>query len=328
MNNRFRLLSNQQPLPAQYKGGIVAIGNFDGVHRGHQAVIAKACEIAENLGRPAMAYTFEPHPRSFFKPESPVFRLTPPDAKALLFRALQLDACVVKNFDEALAGLTPTQFIGQHLHDNMQAAHIVVGHDFHFGKSREGTPDFLKTHAREFGIEVTLVDAEKAQDNEAVSSSRIRRSLEEGNVALANLHLGYRWFVMGEVQHGDKRGRNLGFPTANIMLGEDCRLKHGVYAARARENGAWYGAAVHFGSRVQFGGGAPLLEVYLLDFSGDLYGADLRVEFADFVRGEEKFDSVEKLVAQMGRDVGVVRAIIAKTVTGAQSELQAKLENL
>ncbi|MES2906448.1 MAG: bifunctional riboflavin kinase/FAD synthetase [Pseudomonadota bacterium] len=323
----FEIFSHNDQLPDRFANAVMAIGNFDGVHLGHQAVISAARLIAQREGRAALALTFSPHPRSFFKPDAPVFQLTSLAEKAQLFEATGLQGMIVKTFDAALAGMSADDFVAM-LVDGYRASHIVAGYDFHFGKGRTGTPDVLRELAKQRGADVTLIAPQNGADNLAVSSSAIRDALENGDVPRANNLLGYRWFKEGEVQHGDKRGRALGFPTANVALSPDCRLKHGVYAARAQAGGFWYAAAVHFGGRIQFGGGAPLLEAHVLDFSGDLYGQKLRIEFIDFERAEEKFEDVEMLVRQMGRDVDAVRAKVAKAVAAPVTFLQAKFEQI
>ncbi len=322
----FQLVQTGDPLPKALRQGVIAIGNFDGVHLGHQAVLGKALEIAQREGVPALALTFEPHPRDFFKSGQPVFRLTPAPEKALLLKAVGLDGMAVRSFDAALSALTPQAFFEQFLVQEFGARHLVVGKDFHFGKNRAGTPDLLKELGRAVGIGISFLPPQRDEAGEVISSSRIRAALEGGDVEQANRLLGYRWFVEGIVQHGDKRGRALGFPTANIALPASCRLKYGVYAGRACVDGYWFAAALHFGTRAQFGDGPPLLEAYLLDFNGELYGKTLRVEFMAFLRHEQKFENVQGLVAQMQQDVERARALVSIHIIRPQSALQGRLE--
>ncbi len=324
----FQSIDIHSPFPQDLRGAVVAIGNFDGVHLGHQAVLAKALEIGAAQNRKVLALTFEPHPRAFFKPQPPLFRLTPPEEKLLLFEAFGLDGAIIEAFNSNLAQMSAAAFIAELLGQKCGAAHIVAGHDFHFGKGREGSPATLPALALQNKMGVTLVEAETGDGTTAISSSAIRASLHGGDINTANKDLGYRWCVGGKVQNGDKRGRTLGFPTANVALGEGFGLKHGVYAARVFVKGAWYGAAVHFGTRVQFGGGAPLLEAYILDFKGDLYGAALHVEFIRFLRGEKKFADVAALVAQMKQDVDAARQAISATLRAPQTLLQSRIEQL
>jgi riboflavin kinase/FMN adenylyltransferase len=295
----FSLVRSLGDVPEALKGGAVAIGNFDGVHLGHKAVLAAAREVAN--GGPALALTFEPHPRTFFRPEHPIPRLTPPREKRLLLSHEALDGMVELTFDAALAGLTAEEFITAVLVDALEASAVVVGWDFHFGKNRGGSPAFLQDAGPRHGFEVRVVEA--FGGDAPVSSSRIRDLLRAGEVADANRLLGHRWFVLGDVVHGDKRGRELGYPTANIALPAETPLAHGVYAVRVAFDGVIRDGVASFGRRPQFHDDAPpLLEPYVFDFKGDLYGKTLGVEFIARLRSEQKFDSVDALVSQMHRD--------------------------
>jgi riboflavin kinase/FMN adenylyltransferase len=288
----------------------VAIGNFDGVHRGHQALIAAAREAGEALGRPAAALTFEPHPRSFFRPDAPLFRLTPELVKLVLLERHGLEGAFVRRFDSSLASLSAEAFVSELLVADLGVAGVVVGHDFHFGRGREGDPALLQELCRVNDLSCTVVPT-VAEAGRIVSSSVIRTALERGEVALANGFLGYRWFVREEVRHGDKRGRTLGYPTANLRLSDNCRLRHGIYAVRAILDGRSHDAVANFGRRPTFDNGAPLLEVHLFDFAGDLYGRMLDVEFVDWIRDEARFDALDGLVAQMDLDCAQARAMLA-----------------
>jgi riboflavin kinase/FMN adenylyltransferase len=296
-------------------GVVVAIGNFDGLHRGHRGVIGRARAMAARLGRPCAVLTFEPHPADFFAKKSVIFRLTPHDAKAAFLEKLGLDGLITLTFDGALAGLTAQQFIDDVLLRRLGVSGVVVGYDFHFGAKRQGTPDFLKAEGARQGFEVEIVER-ISQDEEgsldAVSSTATREALQRGDVALAGRLLGHLWFVEGEVLHGRKVGRTIGFPTANIALDPSCRLMHGIYAVTLSVDGRTYGGAANFGTRPTFDDGPPLLEVYVLDFDGDLYGKMVEVAFVGFIRPEAKFDSVEALVARMRQDVEEARAMLAR----------------
>ena len=215
-------------------GAVVAIGNFDGVHRGHTALLRTAMAVARERGLAALALTFEPHPRTIFKPEAPVFRLTPLPAKARILTAVGLDGLVVIPFDRTFSTLTADAFVEDILVDRLRIEGVAVGRDFHFGKGRGGSAATLAAHGRSLGFSVTVVDPVVGDSGETVSSSSIRDALAAGDVAMANDLLGHRWFVVGEVVTGDRRGRTLGFPTANIRLAADCRLRHGVYAVTLR----------------------------------------------------------------------------------------------
>ncbi|HEY8565452.1 MAG TPA: bifunctional riboflavin kinase/FAD synthetase [Beijerinckiaceae bacterium] len=297
--------------PGPLAGAIVAIGNFDGVHRGHKALLAAAGQAARTAGRPAAVLTFEPHPRSYFRPNVPLFRLTPEAEKLLALERLGLDGAFVRRFDAGLAGLTAEAFVDQLLVTGMQASGVVVGHDFRFGRDRAGTVERLADLCAARGLSCAVLPA-VLDGAEPVSSSRIRAALTAGDVAEANGLLGHRWFVTGEVRHGDKRGRTLGYPTANQRLPETCDLRHGIYAVRVRlADGSLRAGVASFGRRPTFDDGAPRLETFLFDFAGDLYGQDLAVEFAAFIRGEERFDSAEALIARMDEDSRQAREILA-----------------
>jgi riboflavin kinase/FMN adenylyltransferase len=304
-------------LPASLRGAHVAIGNFDGMHRGHQAVLAATLDRAHAAGRPALALTFEPHPRSYFAPDNPVFRLTPPDAKARLAAALGLDGLVVVPFDGEFAALSADDFVARVLVDGLGLANATVGWDFHFGKGRSGSPAFLSAAGARHGFGVDVVEPHTAEDGALVSSSRIRAALEAGDLAEAAGLLGYRWFVEGAIVGGDRRGRDLGFPTANMRLSDDCRLKHGVYAVIFTVDGVAHLGAANWGRRPQFDDGAPVLETHVLDFSGDLYGKTADVTFVSYLRPEAKFASLDGLIEQMKVDCAEARAVLSAIGPGS-----------
>lgn len=292
-------------VPAALTGGTVAIGNFDGVHRGHQSVLSAALDGPS----PALALTFEPHPRAFFGGKA-IFRLTPEEEKARLVTAFGLAACVVAPFDGALAALTADAFIEEVLVRRLAARHVVVGHDFKFGAKRSGSAETLAEAGRRHGFKVTIVPA-YADGDTVISSSRIRTLLAEGEVAAAGALLGYRYQVRGPVRHGEKRGRTLGYPTANLALAPENELRHGIYAVRAEAAGRWHDGVASFGRRPTFDNGAPLLETFIFDFKGDLYDKPLTVTLVKFQRPELKFDGLDALVAQMDRDSADARAALA-----------------
>ncbi|MGV6872673.1 bifunctional riboflavin kinase/FAD synthetase [Pseudochelatococcus sp. B33] len=307
-------------LPELLSRPVIAIGNFDGVHRGHQAVIAAARDLAHRQGRPAAVLTFEPHPRAFFAPQRPMFRLTPAPLKAAIAQGFGIDVVIVFTFDAAFAARTAAQFIDDILIGHYGAAGVVVGHDFHFGKGREGSPAFLQRHAQGLSLPVTVVHPVSDGDR-PVSSSAIRAALADGDIATANRLLGYRWIVQAEIVHGDARGRTLGYPTANMRLSPDTGLRHGIYAVRARVDGIVRDGVASFGRRPTFDDGLALLEVHLFDFAGDLYGKRPEVEFLAWIRPELKFDSVEALVARMDEDSRHARAALAVRQEGVVSLL-------
>jgi riboflavin kinase/FMN adenylyltransferase len=314
MKPSFTVIRDATPAAEIPRGAVVAMGNFDGVHLGHRAVIAAALKMAEAHGRPALAVTFEPHPRRFFSPHTPQFRLTDEAAKLRLLAGTGLTGAVVMTFDKTRAGTTAQDFIHHDLVERLGISGIAVGYDFHFGKGRVGSPGLLVNEAPRLGIEVDVqphVDIEERP----VSSSTIRMALAEGQIEDATRMLGGPWFVTGEVIHGEKRGRDLGYPTANIRLDDSCGLRHGIYAVRVgRGQGkdqVRLDGVASFGRRPTFDNGAPLLEVFLFDFKGDLYGEALDVAFIAFIREELKFDSVEALVTRMDNDSAIARAALA-----------------
>jgi riboflavin kinase/FMN adenylyltransferase len=292
----------------------VAMGNFDGVHLGHRAVIAAALEMGRAHGRPALAVTFEPHPRRYFSPHTPQFRLTDEANKLRLLAATGLSGAVVMTFDKARAGTSAQDFIHHDLIERLGISGIAVGYDFHFGKGRVGSPSLLVAEAPRLGIEVD-VQPHIDIDERPVSSSAIRMALAEGQIADATAMLGGPWFVTGEVIHGEKRGRDLGYPTANIRLDHNCGLRHGIYAVRVgRGQGidqVRLDGVASFGRRPTFDNGAPLLEIFLFDFNGDLYGETLDVAFIGLIREELKFDHVEALIQRMDEDSAEARAQLA-----------------
>ena len=314
MTNGFTVIRDTTPADAIPRGAVVAMGNFDGVHLGHRAVIAAALQMGRSHGKPAFAVTFEPHPRSFFSPNSPQFRLSDETNKLRLLAGTGLAGAVVMTFDKARAGTTAQDFIHHDLVARLGISGIAVGYDFHFGKGRVGSPSLLVSEAPRLGIEVD-VQAHVDIAERPVSSSAIRMALAEGQIDDATAMLGGPWFVTGEVIHGEKRGRDLGYPTANIRLDKNCSLKHGIYAVRVgRGQGKdqeRFDAVASFGRRPTFDNGAPLLEVFLFGFQGDLYGAALDVAFIGFIRDELKFDSVDALIRQMNDDSARARAQLA-----------------
>jgi riboflavin kinase/FMN adenylyltransferase len=314
MTPGFTVIRDTTPAAAIPKGAVVAMGNFDGVHLGHRAVIAAALQMGQAHGRPALAVTFEPHPRSFFSPNSPQFRLTDETGKLRLLAGTGLAGAVVMTFDKTRAGTTAQDFIHHDLIGRLGISGIAVGYDFHFGKGRVGSPSLLVSEAPRLGIEVD-VQAHVDIEERPVSSSAIRMALAEGQIADATAMLGGPWFVTGQVIHGEKRGRELGYPTANIRLDKHCGLKHGIYAVRVgRGQGkdqVRFDGVASFGRRPTFDNGAPLLEIFLFDFKGDLYGAALDTAFIAFIRDELKFDSVDALVHQMDDDSAKARAALA-----------------
>ncbi|HUL89732.1 MAG TPA: bifunctional riboflavin kinase/FAD synthetase [Pseudolabrys sp.] len=282
-------------------GAVVAIGNFDGVHRGHRAVIGAARERARTLGRKAAALTFTPHPRLFLRPQDALFQLSSDRDKLRLLAATGLDGAIVMNFDAALATTLAEDFIGKILVGALGIGGAAIGFDFHFGKNRAGSPTFLAEQGARLGFAVDIAPPLE-DEGRPVSSGAVRAALAAGRVVEAAELLGGPWFVSGEVIHGDKRGRELGFPTANLKLSPSCALKHGIYAVRADIAGTRHDGVASFGRRPMFDDGAPLLEVFLFDFDGDLYGQAIDVAFIGWIRHEQKFESIETLKRHMTVD--------------------------
>jgi len=310
--------------PPGLERAVYAIGNFDGVHLGHAAVIARTRALAAERGTPAAVLTFEPHPADYFAGRPVVFRLTPLPIKARIFQSFGLTGAAALTFDAALAGLTAEEFVDQALMTRLSVGAVVVGWDFHFGKARGGTPDFLVRAGQRRGFAVEVVPkVETPIDGRAeiVSSSTIRRALERGDVELAARGLGRNYLVAGTVVRGQKLGRELGVPTANLALEPTNRLAFGVYAVRAAVGGKSHGAVASFGVRPTVNPGAPILEVHLFDFSGDLYGQQMEVEFLARLREERKFGSLDALKAAMADDMAKARAIVAARKLGDSGQI-------
>ena len=308
-----RIFRHFAELPAAVRGGVVALGNFDGVHLGHQAVIGTALARAKNHGAPAGVMTFEPHPRSVFTPDQPPFRLTPFRIKARLIETLGVDFLLMQHFDKAFAGHTAEQFIEEVLIKGLGVRAVVTGHDFRFGKARAGNVEMLRGRPE---FETVTVDAQGGSDGQVYSSNLIRQNLLEGRPDQAAALLGRAWEIEGRVETGDQRGRTIGFPTANIHLGDYMRPAVGVYAVRAGiDQGAdtvWHDGVANLGRRPTFEKQDVILEAHLFDFDGDLYGRHLRVAMAGYIRSERKFDGLASLKAQIVEDCETARAILSE----------------
>ncbi|HEY7811225.1 MAG TPA: bifunctional riboflavin kinase/FAD synthetase [Allosphingosinicella sp.] len=304
-------LDGGSAVPQALRGGIVALGNFDGFHRGHQAVVGQAVARARAEGRPALVATFDPHPVRHFRPDAEPFRLTSLDQRQRLFAEAGADGMIVFRFDEALAATSAEDFVGERLVQLIGAAGVVTGDDFTFGRGRSGDVAVLKRLGQEHGLSVDAVGPVE-QDGEPVSSSRIREALKVGDCATATRLLTRPFAIEGVVEHGDKRGRTLGYPTANLSLGKYLRPRFGIYAVRGwLPGGALVGGAANIGVRPTFDPPKELLEPFFFDFSGDLYGQKIEVELVSFIRPEAKFDSLEALTAKMDADCSEARARLA-----------------
>ena len=311
MTNGFVLATDPMQPPHGLIGAVYAIGNFDGLHLGHRAVIERAVALAKERAAPSALLTFEPHPADFFAGRPVVFRLTPSLDKAAVCARLGLTGFVLIRFDASLAAMSAEDFITKILVARLGAAAVIVGWDFHFGKGRSGSPTTLAEAGLRhgFGVEI-LAKVEDAAG--VVSSSAIRKALERGDLAAAARGLGRNYSLSGQVIAGQRLGRTLGVPTANIALEPTNRLAHGIYAVVARLDGRAFPAVASFGTRPTVDDGPPLLEVHLLDFDGDLYGREIEVEFIERIRDELKFDSLPLLVAEMTRDKQRTREILAE----------------
>ncbi len=294
-------------MPESLRGAIIALGNFDGFHLGHQAVVGEALAWARSENRPCIVATFDPHPMRHFQPQVEPFRLTTLDQRQELFAAAGADAMLVFHFDGAMAGQSAADWADGMISRHLGAAGIVTGEDFTFGKARGGNPALL----RERGVETRTVAA--VHDAEGpISSSRIRAALKAGDCVTATRLLTRPFAVRGIVQHGDKLGRTIGFPTANLDLGGYLRPLYGIYAVTGLlPDGRVVNGAANVGIRPTFDPPKELLEPYFFDFEGDLYGQEVEVAFHHFLRGEAKFDSIEALTAQMAKDCDVARALLA-----------------
>lgn len=310
-----RVVHGTDAVPPEAKGAVLALGNFDGVHRGHQALIGRAIAEAKRLGRPAGVLLFEPHPREFFTPGAPHFRLTPLDEKLAVLDGMGLDLAVVVPFDAALARLDAGRFIEDILVAALGVAHIVVGYHFFFGRDRGGSSETLHAAGEAHGFGVTVVEP-VADRGEPFSSTAIRLALAEGDVKGAAGLLGRPWRVRGPVIGGARRGTGLGFPTANIALPKGTALGHGIFAVRVRLDGRPFDGAAYLGTRPTFDDGMPVLEVFLFDFDEEIYGREIEVSFIDKVRDDRKFSNADELVRQMHEDCARAMEILAASATG------------
>jgi riboflavin kinase/FMN adenylyltransferase len=304
-----QLYHDYKNLPSAARGGVLAIGNFDGVHRGHQALLAAARVSADKNGTPMGVMTFEPHPRRLFRPDDPPFRITPPAVKHRRLAESGVDFILSLPFDWNFASQSAQDFIDRVLKAGPDPAHIVVGSDFAFGQLRKGTPQTL----RDAGFAVTVLDKVADEGEDPLSSSRIREALCRGEIATANDMLGWAWEIEGIVVKGDQRGRTIGFPTANVMLGDTLHPAYGIYATWVQIEGEaqWRPAATNIGIRPMFELKVGQVEAYIMDYSGDLYGTALRIRPVARLRGEAKFDSLDALVAQIEKDCADARDILS-----------------
>lgn len=304
-------LTCDRPVPDPLRGGVVALGNFDGFHGGHQAVVGRALARGRELGRPVLVASFDPHPVRFFHPDAPPFRLTTLDQRARLFGAAGADAMLVFRFDAALAKVSPEDFVREWLIGRAGATHVVTGRDFTFGKGRAGNVDVLAELGKKHQLATEWVEP-VADEQGPISSSRIRDALTAGEPEEAARLLTRPFAIEGVVRHGDKLGRTIGFPTANLELGTYLRPAFGVYAVRGRlPDGRLLGGAANIGIRPQFQPPKELLEPHFFDFSEELYGRTIEVELISFLRPEAKFDGLDALTRQIAADCAEARKRLA-----------------
>lgn len=317
---RMRLFRHYENVPADCRGAVITLGNFDGFHRGHQAVLGEAARIAERRGLPLAVLTTEPHPRDYFAPGSEPFRLTPFRSKAHYFEKFGVDTLFVLPFDATLAAMAAQDFVAGILLGGLAAAEVVVGYDYRFGHQRGGGLDVLRWMGEMEGFDVSVTGPAN-NDGEIYSSTVIRGHLAAGRPLRAALSLGHWWRIEGRVLEGERRGRRIGFPTANLRLEEYLNPARGVYAVRATiADGPGAGrheGVANFGRRPTFGGDGLLLEVHLFDFSEDIYGAHVAVDLIDFIRPERKFDGIESLRAQIAQDRRRAQAILGDPANAA-----------
>ena len=307
-----RIVRDWRGLSDADRGAAVAVGAFDGVHRGHQAVIAEARAAAARLGAPLGVVSFDPHPRRWFQPDAAPFRLMTADQMAEALGPLGVDILYLLPFDGEMAGMSDAGFAERVLAQGLGARHAGVGFDFTFGKGRSGSPEALRTYGERLGFTVSVAERIDDPDGLKLSSSAVREALKAGDMDRAAAILGRPFAIRGEVIHGDKRGRAIGVPTANIDLGDYMRPAYGVYAIRARlKDGRTIDGVASLGVRPMYAVERPLLEAWLFDFDGDLYGQALDVQLIAWLRGEEIFDGLDALKAQIGRDAAAARAVLA-----------------
>jgi len=301
-------------ITASLRGGVFALGNFDGVHRGHQAVVRAAIDKARGMGIPARVLTLEPHPRTILRPELGPFRLTPADIKIRILRALGVDDVIIQPFTTEFAQLSAADFAQHYLINKLGVQHVIAGYDFVFGHNREGNMQLLRQFLAPHGVGVTEVTPFRDTHGEVMSSSRTRDALRQGKTDIAQHILGRSWSITGVVQRGDQRATSIGFPTANIALGQYLRPKYGVYAVLASRVGEFmkHQGVANIGVRPTLDGNTEWLEVHLLNFNSSIYGQEWQIELLDFMRPEQSFPDVRALQDQIRRDVETAKTIFSQ----------------
>ncbi len=307
-----RKINHYTDLDASLRGAVIALGNFDGIHRGHQMVIQKAAQIAKDMGVPVAVACFHPHPSRFFNPDAPPFRLMSTRMRAGILQSMGVDFLYEIPFDKKLTQMDDASFVEQALYKGLGAKHVVVGEDFHYGHKRCGDFASLQKHCQARGIGVSgIKPVSLHQSYGKYGSTEIRQALRDGDVFFAAHMLSRPWMVDGEIMLGDQLGRTLGFPTANLYFGDRIRPKPGIYAAECRLDGEslWRPGVAYVGSRPTVDGKDHRLEMHIFDFDADIYGRILDVAFRSFIRDDVKFDGLEALTNQMKKDADGARAI-------------------
>lgn len=302
-----RFFHSWQKIPPFYQNAVIAIGNFDGFHKGHRTVVEQAVKIARQENRLVLLVTFEPHPNGFFRPSSKTFRITPTRSKVRAICQLPIDGFCVFSFNQSFAAMTADAFIENVLINGLHAAHIVVGEDYGFGKNRLGDVAFIRKNYP--NLPVTVVKKMRDQNGEIISSSRIRAFLRDGEVEKAAGLMERPFEIEGYVIHGNQLGRTIGFPTININPADSILPKFGVYAAKVEIDGVFFNAIANIGSRPTVNGKTVLLEAHILNFNDDLYGRRLRVQLLTFIRPEVHFNSIDELKAQITKDSEFIKRI-------------------
>lgn len=313
MSQGVQIVRDWRGLSPELKGAAVAVGAFDGVHRGHRAVIAQAAEAARTLGAPLGVVSFDPHPRRWFQPEAAPFRLMSAEQMATALAPLGVERLYLLPFDAEMAAMSDADFARRALAEGLGVVHAAVGFDFTFGKGRSGSPEALKAYGRDLGFTVSVAERIDDASGLKLSSSAVREALAAGDMDRAAAILGRPFAIAGEVVHGDKRGRTIGVPTANVRMGDYMRPAYGVYATRTRlADGRLIDGVANLGVRPMFQTPEPLLEVWLFDFDESLYGQVVETELVAFLRGELKFDGLDALKVQIDADAQAARAALSR----------------
>ena len=297
-------------LDSQVEGNLfhLAIGNFDGIHLGHQQIINSLVEEAKKFNKPSAILSFEPHPRQFFSRELDRYQILSQEKKQSIFKNLGVDNYFCLKFDKNLSNLSPVDFITKIIVNQLKVEKLMVGYDFHFGKDRKGDTNLLFEHSNIHGFNLKIIEQiNNSKTNEPYSSTAIREGIRNGKMEEVNLLLGRPWSMEGKVIHGDQRARKMNFPTANILPHNEIYPLKGVYAVKVKFENITYKGIANFGVRPTVEGEKLLLEVHLFDFKKDIYGNHLTVEFLAFIRGEKKFENFDLLVKQINKDVQIAK---------------------